>query len=44
MEERIKDLLNSKNPVIKIVIYFAAIYFIYQLGKAVGEFIYYISR
>lgn len=45
MEKSIDELLISiiKNPVIKIVAYFIAAYFIYLAGKATGEFIYYIT-
>jgi hypothetical protein len=39
----VKDLLD-KYPMIKFVACFAGIYFIYRAGKAVGEFIYYVTQ
>jgi hypothetical protein len=33
-----------KNPIIKVAAFFVAIYFIYQAGKAAGEFIYYVTH
>jgi hypothetical protein len=46
VDKTINDVLIyiTKNPVAKIVAYPIAAYFIYQAGKAAGEFIYYITR
>jgi hypothetical protein len=43
MDKIIEDILD-KYPMIKFVACLAGIYFIYQAGKAVGEFIYYVTQ